>query len=273
MSHPGRNIHLVGRTAVVTGASSGIGARIAREMGAVGANVIVNYSSSREGAEEVVREITAAGGKAFSIQADVSREEEVQSLFQAAVETYGRVDILINNAGIQKDAPLLEMTLDQWKIVLDVNLTGAFLCAREAAREFVRRGGPEPIGKMIFISSVHEIIPWAGRINYSASKGGLMLLMKSLAQELGPKKIRVNSIAPGAIKTPINREDWETPEAESNLLRLIPYGRVGETSDIAKAAVWLASDEADYVHGTSLFVDGGMTLYPEFGFSECRQDT
>ena len=164
--------------------------------------------------------------------------------------------------------PFHEMTLEQWRTVIDVNLTGQFLCARAAVREFLRRG-PEPrlsraTGKIICISSVHEVIPWAGHVNYAASKGGVMLMMKSLAQEVAPLRIRVNSIAPGAIKTPINRAAWETPGAEAELLKVIPYGRVGDVEDIAKAAVWLASDESDYVTGTSLFVDGGMTLFPEF---------
>jgi glucose 1-dehydrogenase len=260
--------HLDGNSAIVTGASSGIGAAIARELGWAGANVLVNYSGNTEGANQVVQEITANGGRAFAFKADVSQGAEVQAMFQAAREAYGTVDILVNNAGVQRDAPFLEMTLEQWNRVLEINLTGAFLCAREAAREFVRRGICQErscvAGKIIFVSSVHEVIPWAGHVNYAASKGGLMLLMKSIAQELGSLRIRVNSIAPGAIKTPINRPAWETPEAEAKLLGLIPVKRVGEPQDIAKAAVWLASEDASYVHGVTLFVDGGMTLYPAF---------
>jgi glucose 1-dehydrogenase len=257
-----------GQTAVVTGSSSGIGAGIAKELGAAGANVVVNYAGNQEGADGVVRQITEGGGCAIAIKADVSREEDVTAMFREAINTYGTVDILVSNAGVQKDMAFVDMTLDQWNKVIGINLTGAFLCAREAAREFLRRGMvPErsrALGKIIFISSVHEIIPWAGHVNYAASKGGVMLFMKSIAQELGPQKIRINSIAPGAIKTPINREAWETPEAEADLLTLIPYKRVGDPVDIAKAAVWLASDESDYIHGTSLLVDGGMTLYPGF---------
>ncbi|MDW7773639.1 MAG: SDR family oxidoreductase [Desulfobulbaceae bacterium] len=259
---------LAGQTAIVTGSSSGIGAGIARQFGESGINVVVNYAGNRQGAEEVVRQVTEFGGNAIAVQADVSHEEDVAAMFRMAVEYYGTVDIMVSNAGIQKDAPFVDMTFDQWNRVISVNLTGAFLCAREAAREFLRRGMvPErsrALGKIIFISSVHEIIPWGGHVNYAASKGGLMLLMKSIAQELGPNKIRVNSIAPGAVKTPINRSAWETPEAEADLLQLIPYERVGEPVDIARAALWLASDEADYVHGTSLLVDGGMSLYPGF---------
>ena len=261
-------ITLHGQTAVVTGASSGIGADIAQELGIAGANVVVNYAHNQEGAKVVVQEIQERGGKAFASKADVSRENDVQDLFRAAIEAYGTVDILVSNAGLQKDSAFLEMTLAEWNTVIGVNLTGAFLCAREAAKEFVRRKmTPErsrALGKIIFISSVHEIIPWAGHVNYAASKGGIRLFMKSIAQELGPMKIRVNSIAPGAIKTPINRAAWETPEAEADLLKLIPYDRVGDPVDIGRAAVWLASDESDYVHGATLIVDGGMTLYPGF---------
>lgn len=259
---------LAGQSALVTGASSGIGAAIAIALAAAGARVAVNYAGNREGADAVVGRIVEGGGRAVAVQADVSREPDVQNLFRAAVEAHGTVDILVSNAGVQQDAPFCEMTLNQWNRVIGTNLTGAFLCAREAAREFIRRG-PVPersraLGKIIFISSVHEIIPWAGHVNYAASKGGVLMLMKSIAQELGPLKIRVNSIAPGAVKTPINRPAWETPAAEAELLQLIPYRRVGDTLDIARAAVWLASDDADYVHGTSLVVDGGMTLYPGF---------
>jgi len=254
--------------ALVTGASSGIGAGIARALGAAGADVVVNYSSSPEGAERVVKEIVEAGGRAMAIRANVSHEAEVQAMFREMFAVWGTIDVLVNNAGLQRDASVTEMTLDQWNTVLGVNLTGMFLCAREAAREMIRRGSRPEIsratGKIICISSVHEVIPWAGHVNYAASKGGLMLLMKSMAQELAPHRIRINSIGPGAIQTPINREAWETPEALNKLLKLIPYGRIGLPEDIGKAAVWLASDDSDYVHGQTLFVDGGMTLYPEF---------
>lgn len=259
---------LSGQTAIVTGSSSGIGAAIAGELGETGANVVVNFAGNRDGADAVVGRITEAGGNAIAVKADVSREDDVAAMFKEAINTFGTVDILVSNAGVQKDAAFVDMSLDQWNRVIAINLTGAFLCSREATREFMRRGMvPErskALGKIIFISSVHEMIPWAGHVNYAASKGGVMLFMKSIAQELGPQKIRVNSIAPGAIKTPINRAAWETPEAEADLLTLIPYKRVGEPVDIARAAVWLASDASDYVHGTSLFVDGGMTLYPGF---------
>ena len=259
---------LAGQTAVVTGGSSGIGAGIARALGKAGANVVVNYPSSREEAEEVVGWIREQGSRAVAIQADVSSESDVEAMFDQTVETFGTVDILISNAGVQQDAAFTEMTLDEWSMVISINLTGAFLCARAATREFLRRGmAPErssALGKIIFISSVHEVIPWAGRVNYASSKAGLMMFMKSIAQELGAKGIRVNSIVPGAIRTPINSESWDNPEAKAELLELIPRNRIGEPSDIAKAALWLASDESDYVHGTGLIVDGGMMLYPGF---------
>jgi glucose 1-dehydrogenase len=259
---------LRGQTALITGADSGIGRGIALKMAASGASVIVNYHSNKEAAEEVVAQITASGSSAFAYQANVGDEKEVQEMFRQATNHFGTIDILVNNAGLQQDAAFIDMTLEQWNKVINVNLTGQFLCAREAVREFIRRGArPEiskALGKIICISSVHEVIPWGGHVNYAASKGGILMLMKSMAQELGERKIRVNSIAPGAIKTPINRPAWESPQAEEKLLKLIPYKRVGETEDIGNAAVWLASDDSDYVHGTSLFIDGGMTCYPGF---------
>ena len=260
---------LQGQIAVVTGASSGIGAGCAKELASAGATVVINYPvvSTKAMAEKVVEEIAANGGNAISIQADVSKEAEVQAMFSEVVDQYGTVDILINNAGLQKDAPFTEMTLEQWNFVLGVNLTGQFLCAREAIKEFLRRGvngKSKSAGKIICMSSVHEVIPWAGHANYAASKGGVMLMMKTIAQEFASKKIRINSIAPGAIATPINHDAWDTAEHLQNLLRLIPQKRVGQVEDIGRAAVWLASDDADYVNGTTLFVDGGMTLYPGF---------
>lgn len=261
---------LENQVALVTGGSSGIGSAVAVALAAAGAKVGVNYARSAKGAEAVVEEITAAGGEAIAIQADVSQEDQVLKMFSQLYEAYGTLDILVNNAGIQKDAPFTEMTLEQWNKVIAVNLTGQFLCAREAIKEFLKRGiVPETscaAGKIICMSSVHEVIPWAGHCNYAASKGGVMMLMQSMAQEFAPEKIRINSIGPGAIKTRINRKVWETPEAEAELLELIPYQRVGVPEDIGKAAVWLASDDSDYVTGTTLFIDGGMTLYP--GFAE-----
>jgi glucose 1-dehydrogenase len=259
---------LRGLVALVTGASSGIGAGVAKALARAGAKVAVNHPGTPEQADKVVGEIKAEGGTAIALQADVSSEEQVKRMFDDLFREYGTIDILVANAGLQRDSSLVNMTLAQWQFVLNVNLTGQFLCAREAAREFIGRGVvPErsiAAGKIICMSSVHEVIPWSGHCNYAASKGGVMLMMKSMAQELAPYRIRVNSIGPGAIKTPINRAAWETPQAEAELLKLIPYERVGEPDDIARAAVWLASDESDYVTGTTLFVDGGMTLYPGF---------
>lgn len=259
---------LKGQKALVTGANSGIGKGIAIALAHAGADLVVNYRSNPEGAEEVVREAMRCGSRVYAHQADVSQEDQVQAMFQKMYQELGTIDILVNNAGLQQDAPFDEMTLKQWNTVININLTGQFLCTREAVREFKRRGVKPEIscaaGKVLCISSVHEVIPWAGHVNYAASKGGVMLMMKSIAQEVAPYRIRVNSIAPGAIRTPINREAWETPTAYQSLMKLIPYKRIGEVDDIGRAAVWLASDDADYVHGTSLFVDGGMTLYPGF---------
>ena len=259
---------LKNQKALVTGANSGIGEACALALGAAGAAVAVNYVSRPEDAERVAQQIRQGDGEAIALQADVSREEQVTAMFAELLTTFGTIDILVNNAGLQRDSPFHKMTLEQWNTVMGVNLTGQFLCAREAVREFLRRGVVSRVssaaGKIICMSSVHEVIPWGGHVNYAASKGGVMQLMKSMAQELAPKKIRVNSIAPGAIKTPINRSAWDTPGAEAELLRLIPEGRVGLPKDIANVAVWLASDASDYVTGTTLFVDGGMTLYPGF---------
>jgi glucose 1-dehydrogenase len=259
---------LEGQKALVTGANSGIGESVAKGLAAAGADVVVNYIVRPEAAARIVDEICGMGGKAIALKADVSRQEQVHDMFQHIFESLGTIDILVNNAGLQRDGFVHELSLGDWQKVIDVNLTGQFLCAREAVREFMNRKVPKSCscsaGKIICISSVHDRIPWAGHSNYAASKGGVMLLMMTLAQELSAYKIRVNSISPGAIKTPINRSAWDTPEKEAELLELIPYGRVGSTEDIAKAAVWLASDESDYVTGATLYVDGGMTLYPGF---------
>ena len=259
---------LADQRAIVTGASSGIGEGIALAFGHAGASVIVNYRSQPDEADRVVGEIVAQGGKAFAVQADISQPDDCRRLFDEAVRQMGGLDILVANAGIQRDAAFAEMTLDQWRAVLDVNLTGQFLCAQEAVRCFRRQGHggsrSPALGRIVFISSVHQRIPWAGHANYATAKGGLKLLMQSMAQELAHEKIRVNAIAPGAIRTAINRSAWETEAAERSLLELIPYGRIGAPADVAKAAVWLASDLSDYVVGTTLFVDGGMVLYPGF---------
>jgi glucose 1-dehydrogenase len=259
---------LVGQKALVTGASKGIGRGIAVAMAQAGADVLVNYFSDREGAEATADEVREAGGQALVVAADVAVEEQVQAMFAGMIETFGRIDILINNSGIQLNAPFDQMSLAQWQRVIDINLTGQFLCAREAVRAFKRQGVDRSVsysmGKIIHISSVHDIIPWAGHVNYAAAKGGIMMLMKSIAQELAPLRIRVNSISPGAIRTPMNLEKLTTPQSYRELLSLIPYKRLGEAEDVGRAAVWLASDDSDYVHGAVLYVDGGMVLYPGF---------
>jgi glucose 1-dehydrogenase len=259
---------LTGQKALVTGASSGIGREIAISLAEYGADVLVNFASAPAGAEATVADIKRSGGQAFAFRADVSDEEQVEAMYRRMLDEFGTIDILVNNAGLQQDAAFDEMSLAQWNRVIGVNLTGQFLCSRAAIREFKRRGvKPETscaAGKIICISSVHEVIPWAGHVNYAASKGGVMLMMKSIAQEVAPYRIRVNSISPGAIRTPINMKAWDTPEAYQDLMRLIPYRRIGEANEIGRTAAWLASDYADYITGQSLFVDGGMTLYPGF---------
>lgn len=259
---------VAGQKALVTGAGSGIGRATAIALGRAGADVVVNYVVGEDEAEKVVAEIRGLGVRAYAHQADVSDEDQVVGMVARMVEEFGTIDIMVANAGLQRDAPSVEMTRAQWQKVIDVNLTGQFLCAREATKEFLRRGVVPEVsrsaGKIVCMSSVHQLVPWAGHVNYAASKGGVGMMMATLAQELAPQGIRVNAIAPGAIRTPINRSAWDTPEAEADLLRLIPYRRVGEPDDIANAVVAVASDLLDYVVGATLYVDGGMTLFPGF---------
>lgn len=268
MPHCEPRLLLKGQKAIVTGGNTGIGKAIAMSLGKAGADVAINFIKDDGNVNPMIQELKDAGRKAVGIQADVSKEHEVKDMFAQAREQLGTVDILVNNAGLQQDAPFDEMTLSQWQKVIDVNLTGQFLCAREAVKEFKRRGViPEvscAAGKILCISSVHEVIPWAGHVNYAASKGGVLLMMKSIAQEVAPFRIRVNSIAPGAVKTNINRDAWSSQGAQEELLKLIPYQRIGEPEDIGRVAVWLLSDDSDYINGITLFVDGGMTLYPGF---------
>lgn len=256
------------QVALITGASSGIGRATAIQMAMEGARVVVNYHSDENEANEIVDKIKFEGGFALAVKADVGKEEEVERMFDQTIETFGSIDILVNNAGIQKDSAFTEMTTEQWRQVFDTNLNGHFFCARRAVREFIKQGMNEKkssaLGKIIFTSSVHDIIPWGGHANYAASKGGLSMLMKTLAQELAPKKIRVNAISPGAIKTAINEDHWKNPEEAKGIADWIPYKRIGEPEDVAKLAAWLASDEADYIVGATIYIDGGMTLYPGF---------
>jgi glucose 1-dehydrogenase len=266
-----RQLMLRGQKALVTGGSRGIGSSVAIELGYAGADVVVNYHGDAEEADKVVATIKErCGVRAYAHRADVSDEDAVQDMFRRMDEEFGAIDILVANAGVQQDAPIDEMTLDDWNKVIQVNLTGQFLCCREAVRRFKRRGVVPEIscaaGKIICMSSVHDIIPWAKRVNYAASKAGILMMAKSLAQEVAPYRIRVNAISPGAIRTDINRDAWESEEAYADLMTLVPYNRIGEPEDIGRAAVWLASDYSDYMIGTTLYIDGGMTLYP--GFAE-----
>jgi glucose 1-dehydrogenase len=260
---------IAGQIAIVTGASSGLGRACAVALGCAGAKVVVNHLASEvDAADAVCREIEAYGGEAAAYAADVTDEGQVAAMFERSIARFGTVHILVNNAGVQDGAKFQDMALAQWQRVIDVNLTGMFLCSRAAISEFLRRG-PRPersraTGNIICMSSVHQVIPWAFEANYAASKGGVNLLVQSLAQEFASRKVRVNAVAPGAIRTGINRSAWESEEAMSKLLRLIPYGRIGEPEDIGQVVLWLASDLSDYVNGTTIFVDGGMSAYPAF---------
>ncbi len=263
-----------GQVIIVTGSSSGIGQACAIHFGSLGANVVVNYHSSEEDANVTLKAIKEKGGDGIIVQADVSKEEDVLRMFEQTIEKFGKLDVMVSNAGLQVDAPFLEMTTKQWQKVIDVNLTGQFICIREAAKQFVKQSPQEnkgkmintdlAIGKIVMMSSVHDVIPWAGHVNYAASKGGVSMMMKSVSQELAPYKIRVNSISPGAIQTAINKAVWSKEESLNELMNLIPYRRIGTAEDVAKAVAWLASDDSDYVNGETLYIDGGMTLYPEF---------
>ncbi len=264
------NDRLVGQTAIVTGSSSGIGAAVAQALAAEGANVTINYHSDEAGGRAIADAIEKArpGAQTLLLQADTSKEEDVEALFSKTIDRFGTVDIAVANAGIQQDARTHEMTIEQWRRVIDVNLTGQFLVARAALREFLKRGKRPDVsaalGKIICMSSVHDVIPWAGHSNYAASKGGLKLFMETLAQEYGPDHIRVNSISPGAIATPINESVWSDEAKMAQLMELVPYRRIGQPGDVGSVAAWLASDESDYVTGATLYVDGGMTQYPSF---------
>jgi glucose 1-dehydrogenase len=253
---------LAGRRALVTGSASGIGRATVLRLAAEGAAAVVNYVGQSGAADEVVAEISGAGGKAIAVQADVSSEAQVQAMFARATEALGGpVDLLVNNAGIEKPFLLVDMPLDEWNKVIGVNLTGAFLCAREAARGMVGAGAP---GIIVNVSSVHEAIPWERFGHYCASKGGMKLWAQTIAKELAPKRIRVVNVAPGAIATPINKDVLDDEVKRRAVEAEIPWGRFGQPEEIAAAVAWLASDEAEYVTATTLFVDGGMTAYPGF---------
>jgi len=253
---------LAGRRALVTGAATGIGRATAGRLAADGAHVVVNYVGNPDQADDAVKEISEAGGKAIAIDADVSEEQEVQSMFaRAREELGGPVDLLVNNAGIEKPFKLVDMPLVEWEKVLAVNLTGAFLCTREAARGMVDAG---ITGAIVNVSSVHEVIPWPEFGHYCASKGGMKLFAQTVARELAPAGIRVVNVAPGAILTPINQDLIDDAEKRKVVEEEIPLGRTGKPEEIAAAIAWVAGPEAEYVVGSTLFVDGGMTLYPKF---------
>jgi glucose 1-dehydrogenase len=253
---------LEGRRALVTGGNTGIGRASAQRMAAEGAGVCINYYADEEAeqAEQLAHELRSAGApKAIAVQADVGSEDDVKRLVSTAREQLGGLDLLLNNAGIEKQIPLLEMSLDEWNAVIGTNLTGAFLCMREAGRAIVDGGG----GVIVNMSSVHEFIPWPGFAHYCASKGGMKLLMQTAARELADKKVRVVNIAPGAIATPINAFVLDDPEAKHAVESEIPLGRMGDPDEIAAAVAWAASDQAGYLTGTTIVVDGGMSLYPK----------
>jgi len=261
------NINLKGQTAIITGSSTGLGRACAMSLAAEGMNVVINYHSSKDEAEDTAKEIRDKGANCIVVQADVSQEEDVQRLFDECHKAFGHLDLLVANAGLQADAAFTEMTLEQWNLALSVDLTGQFLCCRQAARIFREQGVHEhskAAGKIICMSSVHDEIPWAGHVNYAAAKGGVKMMMESMAQELAGDKIRVNSISPGAIRTDINKAAWGTQEALDDLLTLIPYGRIGEAEDVGNLCVFLASDASDYITGSTVYIDGGMMLYPGF---------
>jgi glucose 1-dehydrogenase len=252
---------LDGRRALVTGAASGIGEGIALELASHGAGVAITDVVEPSEAAPMVAGIEDAGGTALYVRLDVSDEEQVATAFAEARKQLGGLDLLVNNAGIEKPFPLTEMPLEEWRKVIDVNLTGAFLCSREAARIMVEDG---TTGAIVNITSVHEQIPWKQYSHYCASKAGEKLFAQSIARELAPHGIRVVNVAPGAIATPINREVLADPEKREAVEREIPLGRWGEVDDVARVVAWVASEQAEYVVGSTIFVDGGMTLYPRF---------
>jgi glucose 1-dehydrogenase len=259
--HPPDARLLDGRRALVTGGNSGIGQGVCYELAAHGAAVAINYVGDSTEAERMAKEIEGLGGRALAVAMDVASESDVQRGFAAAKDAFGGVDLLVNNAGVEKPFVLLEMPLEAWQKVIDVNLTGAFLCAREAARMMRDEQSP---GVIVNISSVHEQIAWERFSHYCASKGGMKLFAQSIAKELAPLGIRVVNVAPGAVDTPINKSVLENPQESAQVLAEVPLNRWGHVRDVAQAVAWLASEQAAYVTGATLFVDGGMTLYPRF---------
>lgn len=246
---------LENKVAIVTGSSSGIGRGIACCFAREGASVVINYRSHPDAADEVVRQIEGSGGKAFAIQADVSQQDEVRKLIGGCVEKFGRLDIMVNNAGIEKKTPFLETPLEQWNQILAVNLTGPWIGCQEAAKQLVKQGDG---GRIINISSIHEDMTMPTNAPYCASKGGLRMLMRTIAVELAPHNITVNNIAPGAIDTGMDPSSRANPENMKLLLGQIPVRRIGKPEEVGDMAVYLASDAARYVTASTLFIDGGM---------------
>ncbi|MEP0324160.1 glucose 1-dehydrogenase [Bauldia litoralis] len=254
-------IDLSGKRVLVTGGNSGLGEAIVRAFAAEGARVAINYVTHPEAAQAIVDDIARAGGEAIAVEADISDPQAVETMFASVDKAWGGLDVLVNNAGIDaKGALSWEADVDAWRKVVEINLGGAFLCAREALKGMTARKA----GVIINISSVHEVIAWSGYSDYAASKAGVSMMSKTLAQEAGPYGVRVLCIAPGAIATPINANVWKDPAGLKDLLTKIPIGRIGKPEDIAGMAVVLASDVAGYVTATTVFVDGGMTDFPEF---------
>ena len=263
----GQDRDLEGRPIFVTGGSGGIGEGVVRCLAERGAKVAIGYHSSREDADAACAAVREAGGEAVAIGGDVSDEAEVERAFAEAADALGPLYGVVVNAGLQADADVVEMSLEQWRRVMKVDLDGAFLTARAFLRQTEGRQTPRGArarGAIVFVTSVHQFIPWAGHANYAAAKAGVEMFMASLAQEQAARGVRVNAVAPGAIETPINEEVWSDDASRAELLKLIPWGRLGCPDDVGEAVAWLMSDRSDYVVGTTLTIDGGMSLYPGF---------
>ena len=243
------------KVAIITGAATGIGQAIAITMAREGASVVVDYVGKPGTADDTIHQIESAGGKTLAVEADVSQPDQVANLIGSAVSTFGKLDIFVNNAGIEYKHPITEFPLDQWNKIIAVNLTGPFLCIQAAAKQMMTQGGA---GRIINISSVHQDLPMPTNAPYCASKGGLRMLMRTVAVELGPHGITVNNIGPGAVYTSIDADVQANPEMEQALLAEIPLGRWGQPVEIANLAVFLASDDAAYITGSTYYIDGGM---------------
>ncbi|TGA98862.1 glucose 1-dehydrogenase [Sporolactobacillus shoreae] len=252
---------LSGKVAVVTGGSKGIGNAIARRLSEEKMSVVINYNRDHRGAEETVALLRKAGGKAVAVRADIGTEKGARALVNAAIEHFDGVDVWVNNAGMENQSPTDKLGLEDWNKVINVNLTGVFLGSRTALRYFLNQ---KKRGNIINLSSVHQRIPWPTFAHYAASKGGVRMFSETIALEYAGRGIRVNSIAPGTINTPINAEKFADPVQKKSTVELIPISYIGEPKEVAAVAAWLASEESSYVTGATIFVDGGMSLYPEF---------